>query len=82
VVVPGGFLTVAGRVTVYWSTERLREFAPATSRRISIRASVDQYMIDGPTCPECGGHVSTEDGLGYICDDCGREYDNADLFLP
>jgi len=39
-------------------------------------------MIDGPTCPECGGHVSTEDGLGYICDDCGREYDNADLFLP
>ena len=39
-------------------------------------------MIDGPTCPECGGHVSTEDGLGYVCDDCSREYDNANLFLP
>lgn len=39
-------------------------------------------MIDGSTCPDCGGHVSTTDGTTYVCDDCGREFDAADLFLP
>ena len=39
-------------------------------------------MIDGSTCPRCGGHVSTVDGTTYVCDDCGAKYDAADLFLP
>jgi uncharacterized Zn ribbon protein len=39
-------------------------------------------MIDGSTCPECSGHVSTADGTTYTCDDCDREFDAADLFLP
>jgi tRNA(Ile2) C34 agmatinyltransferase TiaS len=39
-------------------------------------------MIDGSTCPDCDGHVSTADGTEYVCDDCGRTYDGADLFLP
>ena len=39
-------------------------------------------MIDGSECPGCGGHVSTEDGTTYTCDDCGTGYDAADLFLP
>jgi len=39
-------------------------------------------MIDGSTCPDCGGHVSTADGTAYVCDDCGRTYDSTDLFLP
>lgn len=39
-------------------------------------------MIDGANCPDCGGHVSTDDGTRYRCDDCGREFDVADLFLP
>ncbi len=39
-------------------------------------------MIDGSTCPKCGGHVSTTNGTDYECDDCGAAYDSADLFLP
>jgi tRNA(Ile2) C34 agmatinyltransferase TiaS len=39
-------------------------------------------MIDGSGCPACGGHVSTEDGTDYRCDDCGERFDVADLFLP
>lgn len=39
-------------------------------------------MIDGSKCPECAGHVSTDDGTVYVCDDCGAEFDAADLFLP
>lgn len=39
-------------------------------------------MIDGSECPACGGHVSTEDGTDYTCDDCGERFDVADLFLP
>jgi uncharacterized Zn ribbon protein len=39
-------------------------------------------MIDGSTCPRCSGHVSTTDGTTYVCDDCGAEFDSADLFLP
>ena len=38
-------------------------------------------MITGSTCPECGGHVQTQDGLGYVCTDCGTEFDVADLFV-
>ncbi|EMA48941.1 hypothetical protein C448_02396 [Halococcus morrhuae DSM 1307] len=38
-------------------------------------------MISGSTCPECGGHVQTQDGLGYVCTDCGTEFDVADLFV-
>jgi tRNA(Ile2) C34 agmatinyltransferase TiaS len=38
-------------------------------------------MISGSNCPECGGHVRTEDGLGYVCTDCGTEFDVADLFV-
>ena len=38
-------------------------------------------MISGSTCPECGGHVTTEDRLGYVCEDCGIEFDVADLFV-
>lgn len=39
-------------------------------------------MIDGSNCPDCSGHVSTDDGTTYVCDDCDREFDAADLFLP
>jgi hypothetical protein len=39
-------------------------------------------MTDGSASPECDGHVSTDNGTGYVCDDCGREYDAADLCLP
>ena len=39
-------------------------------------------MIDGSTCPHCSGHVSTDDGTEYSCDDCGAAFDSADLFLP
>jgi len=39
-------------------------------------------MIDGSTCPQCSGHVSTTDGTEYTCDDCGEAFDSADLFLP
>jgi len=39
-------------------------------------------MIDGSTCQDCGGRVSTEDGTTYECDDCGATFDSADLFLP
>ncbi len=39
-------------------------------------------MIDGSTCPHCAGHVSTDDGTRYTCDDCGEAFDSADLFLP
>jgi hypothetical protein len=38
-------------------------------------------MISGSTCPECGGHVRTQDGLGYVCTECGTEFDVADLFV-
>jgi len=44
---------VAGDRDLYWSTERLIEFAPATSRRISIRASIDQYIP-----ADAGGHTT------------------------
>lgn len=39
-------------------------------------------MIDGSECPSCGGHVSTDNGTDYSCDDCGEAFDVADLFLP
>ncbi|MBV0924194.1 transposase [Halomicroarcula limicola] len=39
-------------------------------------------MINGSTCPKCGGRVSTVNGAEYVCDDCGAEFDSADLFLP
>jgi len=39
-------------------------------------------MIEGSACPNCGGRVSTTDGTNYRCEDCDREYDTADLFLP
>jgi len=39
-------------------------------------------MIDGSTCPNCGGHVSTANGTEYVCDDCETAFDSADLFLP
>ncbi len=39
-------------------------------------------MIDGSECPNCGGHLSTDDGTDYACDDCGADFDVSDLFLP
>ena len=39
-------------------------------------------MIDGSNCPNCSGRVTTADGTTYVCEDCGEEYDSADLFLP
>lgn len=39
-------------------------------------------MPDSSECPECGGRVSTTNGTEYVCDECGREFDSADLFLP
>jgi len=39
-------------------------------------------MIDGSNCPKCSGRVTTADGTTYACEDCGEEYDSADLFLP
>ena len=44
--------------------------------------AVPQHMIDGSTCPLCSGHVSTENGTEYTCDDCGEAFDSTDLFLP
>jgi DNA-directed RNA polymerase subunit RPC12/RpoP len=38
-------------------------------------------MISGSTCPECGGRVTTEDGLDYGCEDCRAEFDVVDLFV-
>ena len=38
-------------------------------------------MISGSTCPECGSHVTTEDGLDYGCEDCRAEFDVVDLFV-
>ena len=29
------------------------------------------YTLD--SCPDCGGHIS-DDGNGYVCDDCGETY--------
>lgn len=39
-------------------------------------------VINGSECPKCGGHVTTDDGTVYRCEDCGAEFDTADLFLP
>jgi len=39
-------------------------------------------MINGSECPDCGGHVQTENGTEYACEDCGRQFDVSDLFLP
>jgi len=36
----------------------------------------------GKRCPECDGYVSSADGMEYECRDCGREFDDTDLFLP
>jgi DNA-directed RNA polymerase subunit RPC12/RpoP len=38
-------------------------------------------MMAGSTCPECGAQVRTDDGLTYVCRDCGTEFDVADLFV-
>lgn len=35
----------------------------------------------GSSCPECGGQLETTDGMTYVCRDCGREFDSADVFL-
>jgi DNA-directed RNA polymerase subunit RPC12/RpoP len=35
----------------------------------------------GSDCPECGGQLVSEDGMEYVCKDCGRRYDSADVFL-
>jgi len=35
----------------------------------------------GSDCPECGGHLETDDGIAYECRDCGRAFDSADVFL-
>ena len=39
-------------------------------------------MINGSECLHCSGHVSTTNGTDYECDNCGTEFDSADLFLP
>lgn len=54
--------------------------SPAESHLPGV--AVPTHMIDGSTCPHCSGHVSTEDGTEYTCDDCGAVFDSADLFLP
>lgn len=35
----------------------------------------------GADCPECGGRLESTDGMTYVCSDCGREFDGADVFL-
>jgi DNA-directed RNA polymerase subunit RPC12/RpoP len=35
----------------------------------------------GSDCPECGGQLRSEDGMEYVCEDCGRRFDSADVFL-
>jgi len=56
------------------------QLSPAESHLPGV--VVPPRMIDGSTCPHCSGHVSTENGTEYTCDDCGAAFDSADLFLP
>jgi DNA-directed RNA polymerase subunit RPC12/RpoP len=35
----------------------------------------------GSDCPECGGRLESTDGMTYVCNECGREFDGADVFL-
>lgn len=35
----------------------------------------------GSSCPECGGQLRSGDGVTYVCQDCGQEFDSADVFL-
>jgi hypothetical protein len=49
-------------ISIYWSTERLIEFAALTSRRISIRDAVGQYITPCATkrrygSQECSVHA-------------------------
>lgn len=35
----------------------------------------------GSSCPECGGQLETDDGMTYVCRDCGASFDSADVFF-
>jgi tRNA(Ile2) C34 agmatinyltransferase TiaS len=35
----------------------------------------------GSDCPECGGQLVSEGGVEYVCRDCDRRFDSADVFL-
>jgi tRNA(Ile2) C34 agmatinyltransferase TiaS len=60
-----------------------RLLGTARQRETVLQAgTMDGSMINGSDCPECGGQVSTGDGIEYVCEQCDREYDTADLFLP
>jgi DNA-directed RNA polymerase subunit RPC12/RpoP len=35
----------------------------------------------GSECPECSGRLESENGLDYVCTECERAFDSADVFL-
>lgn len=39
-------------------------------------------FVDGASCPDCSGTVTTDNGTDYECSACGRSFDVADLFYP
>jgi len=77
-----GFIDSADALCNSWQPRLGLVGRQTPAENVLSGAVVANVMIDGSSCLNCNGHVSTTDGTEYVCDDCGEVFDSADLFLP